>query len=207
MMRLAFEDYLFNNARVYERALEEFRMQHSVEVGLYPKLLPTLTISEVGQVLAFEDILIGFDSTHPEYGSREGTNRRLLNALYQDFKLEIFRNQFPDTIEDVVRSFALSVGEMSTKEGNRNQDLQKLHRMLRAAEMFNDHAQALVSMREPAMNLALTMHDCGNDFASRELMQMASLSIYISNPEKCRPQIRQVANDNQAEAPSMRPGI
>ncbi|WP_171049094.1 hypothetical protein [Rhizobium sp. MHM7A] len=207
IMRLAFEDYLYNNGQAYERALDDFRLDRSVELGIYPQLLPTLTFSEIGEVLQFEDILIGFDKLHPEHTVRETTNRRLANALYQEFKLEIFRNQFPDTVEDVVRSFAASVGEMSARAGGRNQDLLKLHRTLRAADLFNDHPQALISMREPAVNLALSLHDEGKDFAARELMQMVSASIYISNPERCHPQIRNIANDNRADVPSSRPGF
>lgn len=207
MMRLAFEDYLYNNGPTYQGALDDFRLDRSVELGLYPQLLPTLTISEIGEVLQFEDVLIGFDKLHPEYKSRETTNRRLVNALYQEFKLEIFRNQFPDTVEDVVRAFAASVGEMSARAGGRNQDLLRLHRMLRVAELFNDHPQALINLREPAITLALSLHDEGKEFASRELMQMVSASIYISNPDRCRPQIRNIANDNRADVPSSRPGF
>jgi hypothetical protein len=207
MMKLAFEDYIFNNGMAYQRALDDFRLDRSAALGLHPQLLPTLTISEIGEVMQFEDILVGFDKLHPEYRSRETTNRRLAQALYQEFKLEIFRNQFPDTVEEVVRSFAVSVGEMSSKAGDRNQDLLKLYRMLRSAELFNDHAQTLVSMREPALNLALSLHDEGKEFAARELMQMTSASIYIANPEKCRPQIRNIANDNRSGVPSSRPGF
>lgn len=207
MMRLAFEDYLQNNSLAYERALDEFRLDRSVELDIYPQLLPTLTISEIGEVLQFEEVLIGFDKLHPEYKSRETTNRRLANVLYQEFKLAIFRNQFPDTVEDVVRLFAASVGEMSARAGGRNPDLLKLHRTLRAAELFNDHPQALIGMREPAIALALSLHDEGKEFAARELMQMVSASIYISNPERCRPQIRNIANDNRADVPSSRPGF
>jgi hypothetical protein len=207
MLRLAFEDYLQNNQLDYGRALDNFRLDRSVELGLHPKLLPTLTINEIGQVLQFEDILLGFDALHPEYKARETANRRLLNALHQDFKLEIFRNQFPDSVEDVVRSFATEVAQISGRMDDRNQDLLKLHRMLRAAELFNDHSQALVSMRELAITLALALHDEGKEFASRELMQMVSASIYISDPAKCRPQIRQIANDNRVDVPSIQPGF
>lgn len=207
MMRLAFEEYLFNNGPIYQMALDNFRLDRSVELGLHPQLLPTLTISEIGEVLQFEQTLIEFDRLHPEYRSRETTNRRLASALHQEFKLEVFRNQFPDAIEDVVRSFAVTVGEMSKRAGDRNRDLLKLYRMLRAAELFNDHSQVLITMREPAFTLALSLHDEGKEFAARELMQMASASIYISNPERCRPQIRNIANDNRVDFCASRPGL
>ncbi len=207
MLRLAFEDYLQNNRLDYGRALDDFRLDRSVELDLYPHLLPTLTINEIGQVLNFEDILHGFAALHPEYKVGETANRRLVNALHQDFKLEIFRNQFPVSVEDVVRSFAAAVAEISSLMHDRNHDLLKLHRTLRSAELFNDHAQALVSMREPAITLALAFHDEGKEYVARELMQMVSASIYISDPEKCRPQIRNIANDNRLDVPSIRPGF
>ena len=196
MLRLAFEDFLQNNRLSYGLALDNFRLDHSVEMGLYPLLLPTLTINEISQVLNFEAAINDFDALHPEYRVRDTANLRVADALHQNFKLEIFRNQFPASVEDVVHSFGLAVAEISDRFHGRNQDLLKLLRGLRSAELFNDHGHALVSMREPALTLALFFHDEGEDYCARELMQMVSASIYISDPEKCRPQIRNIANDN-----------
>lgn len=205
MMRLVLEDYLYNQGAEIALALDNYRLDLTVEFGIYPRILPSLTVGEIGDVLQFDEVMKSFGKAHPEHKPRDTNERKLARAVFDNFKYDIFRSQFPGDVESVVRDFANQTAAIDDKFSGKYEGVSRLRRSLKAADLFNDHKDALVRIRETAHLTALALHDDGHALECRALMQMASASIFIVEPEKCRPVIRVIANDNASQIQEIRP--
>ncbi len=203
-LRMDFEDHLDSLEARISTLLDEKRFAVARQLQCESGMIDCLTIEEVSEVVT-APVLASFTEKQPEYARIDGVERRLLHGLLDHWKAGIYLSQFPPTVKDMVRSFAFTVERLC--QASRDPDLLALRKLLRGADLFDDHRTVLRDMRLPACSAAARASEAGDDLRCRELLQMMQASIIVADYGQQTVTIRTIANDNtpapEALAPTM----
>lgn len=195
MLRMMFEDHLDSLEERMTLALENKRKDIAREFGCNEAVIDSLTVEEISDVVTLP-VMQAFFGKYPQYRNSRPDNQRLMHGLLDHWKVGIFLSQFPDTVKAMVQTFAYRVESMSRDLNDRDENVLALRKLLKSAEIFNDHRQALRDLRNLACKAAITASERNDPLRCRELLQMVCVSAYVVDFGSKTTEIRTVANDN-----------
>jgi hypothetical protein len=205
-LRMDFQDHLDSMEERISNALEEKRSAVAQLFNCSPGMIDSLTIEEISDVVS-GPIATSFFEKYPQHVKPGSMERRLIYGLLDHWKAGIYLSQFPDTVKALVQSFSFKTERLLQATHSRDADLIALRKLLKGADLFDDHRNALQGLCNPAIAAASSASEAGDDFRCRELLQMVQASVLVVQFGKQTVTIRTIANDNVPELEALAPRL
>jgi hypothetical protein len=205
-LRMDFQDHLNSMEDRITVALEEKRVAVAKLLNCTAGMIESLTIEEISDVVS-GPVTASFLGKYPQHAKPGSIERRLIAGLLDHWKADIYLSQFPDTVKALVQSFSFQVERLLRATHGRDPDLTALRKLLKGADLFDDHRAALRDMCSPAIAAATSASEVGDDLRCRELLQMVQASVLVVQFGKQTVTIRTIANDNVPELEALAPRL
>lgn len=205
-LRREFEDHLGSMEDAVGMALDAKHADVASQLQCNQALVENLTVDEISEAIT-SMVLSTFAEKYHGLKTASANDRRLVRALLDRWLAGIYLSQFPDTVKLLVQWFGFKVEAMSRTLGDRDQKILTLRKLLKSADVFDDHRSVLEECRSLACEAAIAASERGDHLQCRALLQLVCASNYVVNFGTQVSEIRQIANDNapqvQAAAPTL----
>jgi hypothetical protein len=205
-LRMDFEDHLDSMEERISNALDGKRSAVAQLLNCSPALVDSLTIEEISDVVS-GPVTTSFFEKYPHHVKPDSIERCLIHGLLDHWKAGIYLSQFPETVKALVQSFLFKAERLLQATHGRDPDLIALRKLLKGADLFDDHRNVLRDMCHPAIAAASSASEAGDDLRCRELLQMVQASVFVVQFGKQTTTIRTIANDNVPEPEALAPRL